>query len=372
MFTYLFWFFFHFSFETKMISYNFSDSFGIPSARMHLGQPPQKKYLDLDMEVQFNWLNIKNYDPEKSVSHKKHDKKLIRVENQSAHGVRIEESLYFPNENQLFEHFNFYFVSDSFAFTGGCLSLTYNHHNKNFSIVHQLYDSNLIDRLSFSVISSDKANGILTFGGIPEIGIRSNKYNGTCKVNENRDTWGCDLKKVSIGKYTYNNKYPMHFQSGESAVRIPKDFFLFLKNEVFKEYLETNKCSLIKYILDDVIRCEDRVYDELPDFYFDFGEYSVTLDKKYLFHQMFKQMQLGMYIQKEGETDWIFGMPFFKSHHVLFDYEKNTITFYSNSTIIHWGDIKYYQKILFWYCIGMLICTIIVLIGVKVIKDIKI
>lgn len=333
----------HFS---KMISQPFLDSFGIPSARIDIGDPPQKKYLDFDMEIQYNWMNDRNYDANQSTTLLTHEKKLIRIEHTTADAVALEDKFYFPNEKESLIHFHFYYVHNTFAFTGGCISLTYQHENQKYSLVHQLYKHKLIDHLSFSFADGAQEKGIITFGGITDDIIIKNKYKGFCNVKD-KPYWSCDLHSISNGIYTYYNSDSMMFQSGESDIHIPKEFFEFLKSTVFKKYLENEECALYKFTIDYVIRCNEEVLETLPPFKFLIGNYQIEIPHNMLFTDMFDKKQLRFFQPRtDQEHLWIIGMPFFRSNDVLFDYENKTVSFFGNNTITYVNNSIELQKII--------------------------
>ena len=337
---------FQHAYLAKMISQPFLDSFGIPSSRIDIGDPPQKKYLDLDMEVQYNWMNDRNYDANLSTTLLTHEKKIIKIQHSTEDAVALEDKFYFPNEKESLIHFHFYYIHNTFAFTGGCLSLTYKHENQKYSLVHQLYKHKLIDNLSFSITGGAQEKGLITFGGISDDVIIRNKYTGYCKVKEEL-YWSCDLHSISNGEYIYYNNYSMMFQSGESDFRIPKDFFEFIKNTIFKKYLDNNECALVKFTMDYVIRCRKEVLDTLPPFKFHIGNYLIEIPHEILFTDMFESKQLRFFQPRLNQEQlWIIGMPFFKSNDVLLSYENKTVTFYSNNTITYISNAIEIQKII--------------------------
>ena len=137
------------------------------------------------------------------------------------------------------------------------------------------------------------------------------------------------------------------FQSGESDIHIPKEFFEFLKSTVFKKYLENEECALYKFTIDYVIRCNEEVLETLPPFKFLIGNYQIEIPHNMLFTDMFDKKQLRFFQPRtDQEHLWIIGMPFFRSNDVLFDYENKTVSFFGNNTITYVNNSIELQKII--------------------------
>lgn len=234
-----------------------------------------------------------------------------------------------------------------------------------YSLVHQLYLQNKIKKPSFGVGMYDYRveQGLVYFGGMENKESIDKKYHGKCAVNDTYSTWSCDLHKIRINDKEYNvtNSY-MYFQYKINYIYVPYSFISFLKNNLVDKY----KDDCFEYEVGESIkiRCNDEIFDVLPNIEFYIGNtvFSIPLNKLFFEGNGDLDMEIAYNKKVEEKTEnantWIFGSYFLRKFSVYFDYDDKSISFYSDNIEIinqdEFGSFHYLKKILI--CFIILIC----------------
>lgn len=211
--------------------------------------------------------------------------------------------------------------------------------DERFSLIHQLFSQGIIQKKAFGIgeYNTQSDYGSLYYGGIPEEETLNKQFKGKCKVNSSYSTWSCNLKSVDIGGNSYHteNDY-MYFQTNSKFMIVPKRFLLFLNLTILNHY--NGNCFFREYG-DAIItfKCINDIVYMLPNYTFVFDDYSFSIPMKEFFHfgdEISESILLSDTKITEGKDIWMFGNHFLSKYIKLFDYDDESITFYSDQYLI--------------------------------------
>ena len=131
----------------------------------------------------------------------------------------------------------------------------------------------------------------------------------------------------------YVNEEYAKFTSEHFNILAPYRFLQFMKKTVFKDYMEKGKCMYTSSDRYHFYSCDCDVLDKLEDIHFVFNNIVHTFKMKDLF-EIYDPSEMGsefceLLISKSNDDKWSFGVMFLEKYMSQFDYESNTISFYS-------------------------------------------
>lgn len=203
----------------------------------------------------------------------------------------------------------------------------YYFYNKKYSIVHQIKEAKGIEYSSFTFIPNSNNTEV----GSLYIGEISNEYfkgrtSGKCKVNGGLEEWTCNLKYVYVNGYKYINTDLLEF-STQQVTEVPKAFYDFLKEQIFK--VEDSYIFSADY--DDI--CGDIEYvpkmNDTLDFVIDNYKYHFLL--RDLFTCRNRVCTFRLKTNKVERSKWVIGYDILQYYITTFDYEKGEVRLYENS-----------------------------------------
>lgn len=232
----------------------------------------------------------------------------------------------------------------------------------NRSIVYMLYEKGTINHLSFAFLVSQPiqySDITMYFGGVPKE-VLSNKIKGSCKVNNSKLTWSCQLNNIIIGNVTNplhvisNNDYS-YFNTIHQEIYTPEWFFNeTIENLYLKEPISKGACKI--KIIEGITSylCNYEVVNTLNDISFQFDDYVYNIDKHYLFDCRSYSNSCMLLLQKRSNIKdyWVIGITFMKNFDMEFDYEDQEVRLYTsnnskfNSSIIKLPDTSHLNSIL--------------------------
>lgn len=190
-------------------------------------------------------------------------------------------------------------------------------------------------------------------------------------MNKNYKTWNCELQKISIGNLTFPHNGPVFFQSTENDISCPEKVYKTINETIFPDYYKRGVCKFS--IRDDSstlpIRCECDEIKNFPNMQIMIENQVFELSHQELFEKLFNLCVFNLRIEQNGK--WILSSSFFQKYNPLFDYENDTITFFSEESThhLHVNDNNKYSKyLLLGILYSMVIMTI--LLCLKVFKKI--
>ena len=257
--------------------------------------------------------------------------------------------------------------------------------NESFSIVHQLYNSKKINKKIFTFIPYDSHRGEIVIGDIPFYATK-NKYESECKVK--RERWGCELNSIYFEYEGQDNKlfqmnktYTFLLQTTVSEIFAPEEFITFLKDTLFKKYLENGQCEFETNSNNNhktfLCNYSYRFFESFPSsIHFVIGDYDFTIPKSKLFsvdsfayyrdEDEVKYFIFNIYSMKNstgyGSDVWIFGKMFLLEFTTTFDYDNKKIFFYQKKLINKIQNGNLYDKIILSLIIIVLIMGIFLLL----------
>ena len=250
------------------------------------------------------------------------------------------------------------------------LSFALNPMNTSMSIMHQLYNSHQIESMVFSIGAVTENSDYIFIGGVPSNVYYKNPH-GECAVTG--DSWGCELNQVyfedvvdSHGRtevrFNYQKRYRAIFSTEIQEIQVPKEYYEFVKETMFKRLIEEGKCK--EWITNRRIECQygKILLDALPSFVnFVFDNVTLAVHKSNLVNN--KELLLEAVDESRYAPDeWVFGSKFLELFFTSFDYNNKKIGFYIYSQgvsrlILGYKNIKEILclAVIFELCVGFII-----------------
>ena len=308
---------------------------------LQLGPNKVTQQFELDLSIDFLWLCMLRLD--EADIERTQNTFPIKIINEETKGELLEASITFQNTNITLSSFPFYFVMNRGIPGFDSFPLAFSFKNKSLSIIHTLCENNIIDSLSFG-FSYQENDQYLYIGSLPEDLTNEYKYKRTIKVNKEYKTWGTVINNIIMGKYTFNTKYYGYFQANTFPISAPKELITFLYETVFKEYLEQGQCTIVHDSFSNYISCQCNILNEMNDIQISFNDTVIPISITYLIKSD-NSNRCTLQI-KENEIDrdiekFIFGISFLTQYPSLFDYEDESITFFSNNPFSPSNDISF-------------------------------
>lgn len=236
------------------------------------------------------------------------------------------------------------------------LGFAFSFNNNDFSIVHSLKQSNLIDHLSFSFVPKGEKGGDIYFGRIPSDIIKG-KQKANCGVTKGI-IWNCELKEVWVDDYKYINKYFMKIR-GASSTLVPDDFFLYLQRTFF------NVGNSLHFSGDsNTIFCGMEYINQVNGtISFIIGDYKFEIKLYDLFicdNERQNICRFQMVRNEKVPNQWELGLSIWNKYITTFDYENEEIQFFSES-IFQKMFLKDSKTITIHKKISVLICILLLI-----------
>lgn len=294
-------------------------------------------YEPINQKLQYTWTSSK-------VSIQKFQDKIVghqmkTINNNELNATEYRKVIELNKEDDALLNFNFFHINtlDTKIEETGGFGFAFKFNNYKYSLVHQLKKENMIDHLSYAILPKKTNKGNFYFGGIPNE-LTKDVDVTKCKVNPDYITWGCNMTNVVFGDLkatdintlpNYVNIHYAYFQSGIKNTRVPGDFLDFLAKTVLFSLIESKKC-----LYETEIICAVNSIKSIPLFNYVFeGRLALVFDWNYLFEC--SNQYCTFTLEKNEESDeWVFGTGFFGKYGMLFDYEDESISFYTKKDYV--------------------------------------
>lgn len=208
---------------------------------------------------------------------------------------------------------------------------------KTSSILHQMKQKGMIDRLAFTFIKSDMFKGTLYFGTVPSTEI-AHLYHSYCQVIGQANQWDCLIPQIIFHKNSqelyYNNTIEsshLYFTTKTDYIYAPKEFIDELYNLYFRDAITNKDCFLYRGKTINQIACEDYFIDKMGNITFVIGNYAYKLGL-WTFWYCDEVCYFQIILNKES-NNWIIGTDFLNSYSISFDYEDKRVHFYSKKDV---------------------------------------
>ena len=328
--------------NTKIIELRYEEIFN--AYNIKVGLSSIYKYFEIDLLGKFSFIASGYYKNSEHAIVK--EKGMINFyDYQNVSYDLLSDQIDFGNPKVSLNDFTFYyFLPGQNIQRFDSISLSYNQ-NKSISFIYNFYSKNIIDELSFSLVYSRGNDGYLFLGGIPPTYI-INTYSGSCNINDRYDNWGCQVRAVLLGnkEFTIKDGYG-YLSATQSEISVPKTFLTFLNETYFQQYFDQGDCFVNEVIdKNDFISfetdCNCSVYETFPQLKFILGNIKISLNGRSLFKKEVDKCRLIIKENMNDENTFIFGISLLRLFHILFDYDKKSITFYSKEIIEQAEDFQ--------------------------------
>lgn len=287
-------------------------------------------------------------------------------------GTEYQDKMNFGNnfKNQI-KSFNFYVVdpgpNKDKTIKPSVLSLGLNINNKKHSVVHTLKSEGVIASSKFGLKfypSFDlEKNGTIYFGGVPKEEIERLPYNKKIHVTKEKNIngWSSFTTKVIINeKKVETINYLTEFSTVSKKIEVPNELFYFIVDNYLNDFIPDKLCDID---LTKTIQCSEHAMKLLVNTTIDFiidkssfiltvqDLFEKTIDNKYLF--------LITKNEKINKNHIIVGYVFLQKYISLFDYDSQTISFFSNQNFSNSNNKQNILKIIFYITSALLCCFLI-------------
>ena len=205
----------------------------------------------------------------------------------------------------------------------------------SISFIDQLYDKRKIEKKKFlcDIINTGK----IYIGEIPN---HLSKNEGIVFVSKySYNDWWINFEKIIIKNNSYlinKTEQDIVIDSGTNGIIFPLKLLDFFKNNLFNDLIKENICKIknddkinISHFecIDDIRKNKTFLSNNIS---FSIENNSIDIPMNYLLNKNDYSFSLYFtdYIDK-----WIFGIPFFESHSILFDKETESITIYKTKFV---------------------------------------
>ena len=297
---------------------------------VNIGEPQRLFFFDMDLTRNTSLMISPFYNKNDS-STSVYKGKITIIENEKNVQYQImQDQFHLLDSKYILNDFNFYLTKSTRVTFEAILSLTFKYDDYDYSLVYQLYNKDVIDKKQFGMkITYDILQGTLYLGGLPQK-IVGNLVQNTLKVNDKYSTWGFNIKRIIVGKYTfYSNDY-VYLQSTQKAIYVKRDFYEFYNNTILREYYDNNTCY-IRDIRDYRVKCIGREIKYLPPIEVIIQGYKFRINKNNIFTCFLDICSLDMEIREH----WVFGTSFFERYITLFDYDDKSVSFFYKESLLY-------------------------------------
>lgn len=314
---------------------------------LEVGHPIQNVYRQIDLVNSFTWTVSMYYNKEKSETYNSISNNTILIESKPINSELICDRVnidYYSEVSYCFYLVEFCDIKDlngdsTFAFG-------YKIKNESFSLVHQLNQNGFIKSKSFFIEGTYSSVGKIHFGNLSINKLRKFPYNSFCLVDQKHDKWGCKLYSFQIGiSFTYfveESENYFYFDTGIYEIFFPQKAFYSIFNK-FK-YFNQN-CKLSQGFTIHSFICPKKIFNSIKFISFNIGGFLLPISLEELFF-CGNQNLCRCIIQHSTKrpNDFIFGSSFYWIYIVGFNYNENSISFFSPNPIYYIGTNLHLKK----------------------------
>ena len=241
-------------------------------------------------------------------------------------------SIYYAKEEISSSYF--FFLNKKMAYSSDNrdygISFSYSHDNLSYSLIEQLYQSNKISARKFSF-----ENKVFRIG--EAMLYQHFAYIGSCSVKSALNTWGCQVKSIGLNDVEYDFYQYAYISTEIDNTINSKELFDLIIDKVFKEYFANKHCGIFDDIdWKDSLSCDNETYNNLTNI-------TIRFDNDMTMEIPFQDMFYfdGRYYLSLFSYDYSYsnrleiGFGLIKNlNKTIFDYDKGTVSFFSNRIII--------------------------------------
>lgn len=239
------------------------------------------------------------------------------------------------------------------------INLAYKYKDELFSFVHKLYHDNYIDYKAFTFNSY---NQIIFGKHIEQIPF---KYKGQFNIDNSYSHWGANITGINYRGYHYDFNTHFIVHAANDQMIVSTEFFNFMIKEIFADAIELNNCVIEKTFNEKHLNCYNVGIEGFSNITLQISKMRIVLKREDLFVK--KLLWESKFMLNNYNNYTILGYDFIHlMNQTVFDYEKGTITFYSNNIIIEMDSTnKTVIKCIMFLNIVLCLCINVLLIYIK-------
>lgn len=329
--------------------------------KLYLGNQDQHAYLNIDIGGKFPLISKTLY--QKSISNQS---TLLRNETINIDGIKLDSQVISDKvsvkENEYYSFLSFYVADIDFRSSLNLLPLSYKYNDINFSLIHSYKRAHILSYASFT-IESDK--NIYLGLQTDELDRKKMKYKGKCDVDKNKSFWGCHFKGIKSNNQYYKDNEYVSFSTTTHMIAVPESIMKFLFYSVFEEYIKKDICSYNVYNKPKAssFSCMCNLINEsFPNISLFFDDYEFIISYPDLFERIYNSCIFIFKYDSTLSSDYTIGLNFIYHYLTKFDYEDNTISFYSDVHEIIRHSTR--DEIIYPVCVLYFIISLILISGV--------
>ena len=332
-----------------------------------VGQTKDEQYdLYIDQEAPYSIFYDLDYKDSEVIK-----KTKLKVDDDEIFLNLIEQNLYIANYTFPLQYYNIEKNSDR-SYSNLALSFAKECEDSKKCLVNRLKDDGKIKKLEYTFEKVTKEQysdeeSMIYIGGVPN-NVIENKKMVKCKVDKSEINWSCKLRGISFGVNPNELKYEdindnIMFQVRNEDFQVPDKFISFYKEKILQDAIGRGWCRY--YNSPDIYvagyQCQNRAMKIIPTIHLLIGNFYLSFPSKLFFElpqdSSDEKEYVFLNIQKNPFNEWSIGGRFINNYISRFNYEDNTISFYSDDEFII--DSNYNE---FSSALGWIIFTIIILI----------
>ena len=333
-----------------------------------VGQTKDEQYdLYIDQEAPYSIFYDLDYKDSEVIK-----KTKLKVDDDEIFLNLIEQNLYIANYTFPLQYYNIEKNSDR-SYSNLALSFAKECEDSKKCLVNRLKDDGKIKKLEYTFEKVTKEQysdeeSMIYIGGVPN-NVIENKKMVKCKVDKSEINWSCKLRGISFGVNPNELKYEdindnIMFQVRNEDFQVPDKFISFYKEKILQDAIGRGWCRY--YNSPDIYvagyQCQNRAMKIIPTIHLLIGNFYLSFPSK-LFFELPKDSSdekeyVFLNIQKNPFGEWSIGGRFINHYISRFNYEDNTISFYSDDEFIIDSNYNEFSS----SALGWIIFTIIILI----------
>ena len=333
-----------------------------------VGQTKDEQYdLYIDQEAPYSIFYDLDYKDSEVIK-----KTKLKVDDDEIFLNLIEQNLYIANYTFPLQYYNIEKNSDR-SYSNLALSFAKECEDSKKCLVNRLKDDGKIKKLEYTFEKVTKEQysdeeSMIYIGGVPN-NVIENKKMVKCKVDKSEINWSCKLRGISFGVNPNELKYEdindnIMFQVRNEDFQVPDKFISFYKEKILQDAIGRGWCRY--YNSPDIYvagyQCQNRAMKIIPTIHLLIGNFYLSFPSK-LFFELPKDSSdekeyVFLNIQKNPFGEWSIGGRFINNYISRFNYEDNTISFYSDDEFIIDSNYNEFSS----SALGWIIFTIIILI----------
>lgn len=228
-------------------------------------------------------------------------------------------------------NFNYYYLEDIIYIPEQGYSFAHKYEDESFSIIHTLYNNNQIKQKVFAF--QNGYNAKMFIGEVPDIHLL---YNGYFFVKESSSLWETTLNTIRVNGKSVDFNTTVVFNSAFYNIICSNEFFGFIIHDHLKNEISQNLCFQEEFdseYHEDGIICSNEALQNFGTLELHFNDLVISLNKDHLFDKYNDTFMQSKFITNPYShyNFTILGFEFLELfNYSIFDYDKNSISFYSD------------------------------------------